>query len=177
MKQLNQEKVEKIILKRIEKSGDFYSQINKFLNGMLPNGQHLYLGRAKDILSNVDIEDYFIIIEQSKLSLIMKDGVKNGHSHGISRKNIEMIIKELKDPLYILISSSVNESLVIVTNLKDNYNRLIIITIKINEKCEINNIYFFAHKVTSIYGKNNIEKFLMREKFKGNILFTKEKNR
>ena len=71
----------------------------------------------------------------------------------------------------MLKSSTTNNSIVIITELIDNQDRPIIVSIKINGKGQINNININTNVMTSAYGRNNYEVFMKNNIVKGNLLY------
>lgn len=149
----------------------FNKQLDLWKNKNWNNKSQLLLFiNTPKIYRDLGINNNYITISSSKLDrIINKFGKQKGNYHGLGLNKIKKIIKEINNPKMILKSSTVKNSIVIVTNLKDNKNRPIIISMAINGTARIevidslNNIItknVASNVITSIYGRNNYKKWL-----------------
>ncbi|MFC4367679.1 hypothetical protein ACFOW0_00505 [Citroniella saccharovorans] len=129
-----------------------------------------------DILKKVGLEDLPIFISQKHILSTMHEKGKNPHWHEIKKDFLVNINNFLNDPSIIMDSLSKDDSVVLVTTQLDNDNLPIMITIKPNGKGIYEAETLESNYITSIYGKDNFEKFIDRNIKENKILyFDKEK--
>ncbi len=156
----------------LNRNGTFSEQVDKYVEGKLPSGDFLYLGETPAVLQNLGIPNNEVILKQSKLKTLMKESNNNTDKlHGINAETIKKIPEAIAKPLNILQSSTNENSVVIITDLADTYERPIIASIEINYDGQIGNIDFLSNRLTSAYGKNNYDRFMQTEIAKGNLLY------
>ena len=85
--------------------------------------------------------------------------------HGLTEKQLINAIENIKNPVMILRGSK-DDSLVAVTEIKDNNNRYVFVTIDLNKKTR----YGEVNNITSSYGRDDIGAYFEREFSKGNLL-------
>ncbi|MCD8095178.1 MAG: ssDNA-binding domain-containing protein, partial [Ruminococcus sp.] len=85
--------------------------------------------------------------------------------HGLTEKQLINAIENIKNPVMILRGSKDN-SLVAVTEIKDNNDRYVFVTIDLNKKTR----YGEVNNITSSYGRDDIGAYFEREFSKGNLL-------
>lgn len=129
-----------------------------------------------DILKKVGLEDLPIFISQKHILSTIHEKGKNPHWHEIKKDFLVNINNFLNDPSIIMDSLSKDDSVVLVTTQLDNDNLPIMITIKPNGKGIYEAETLESNYITSIYGKDNFEKFIDRNIKENKILyFDKEK--
>ena len=160
------------VTKKLNRNGTFSEQIDKYMSGKLPSGDFLYLGKTPSILQKVGLPNNEIILKQGKLNDIMKESKNDTDNlHGISIDNIKKIPEAISNPLNILQSSSDKNSIVVITDLADKYERPIIVSVEMNYDGQIGKIKFVSNRVTSAYGKRDYDRFMNEEIGKGNLLY------
>ena len=150
----------------------FEEQVDKYINGKLKTGDLLYLGETPSILTQIGHNNNPITLKQSKLkTMITPSNDPNSHNHGMSVDIVKQLPRAINNPLNILKSSSDPNSVVMITDLADDLDRPIIVSIQIDSDGQVGDIKFFSNEMTSAYGKRNYEEFMDREIAKGNLLY------
>lgn len=145
----------------------FVNQVDATLDNTLKRGYSVYVGKAPNLIVKCGFDpDLPMLMNPSHLKDINhpKDP-KNIHWHGLNREQIKQIPNEIKNPVMIFDSISVDKenAVCVVTKLKDADGFPIIISLRANS--EQNNKYYDVNLetlktdksnfVTSIYGKDN----------------------
>ena len=137
----------------------FAEQVDKFIEGKTQNYETLSLGATPNVLYLVGANANELTIKQNVLKNSMLDeSLKlNGHfsGHNIPVETIKKLPDQIRNPILILQGHYPN-TVVAVTELKNNDNNRIIVPIALDLK-SVDNI---VNKVSSIYGKDNINKYL-----------------
>ncbi len=157
---------------RLNKAEDerFSAALDELINGDIPVHKVIDIGKTPNVLKVIGVSAEKLTVNQSviKNSLNAEDVVSHGHTsgHGLTADVIRQLPSAIRSPIMICSGSKVG-TLVAVTELKDKNNKNVIASIAINilhEGTEIS-------KVTSVYGKNNINNTIER----GVIAVNKEK--
>ena len=100
---------------------------------------------------------------------------KNDHYHGLGIEIYIKAIAALDDPIAIL-KSTKNNDYVIITEVTDINGNKIIIPININTTTRVNHINIKTNRIKSVYGKDNVYKYIQNElkKEKYLLLYTKK---
>lgn len=152
----------------------FSLQIKDVLSGVYPKRDAvIVLRKTPRVLRDINISDLPITITQKHIyTIINKNGrYKNVNYHGLGEKLIKQIPNSIKNPLFILKSQTRDDSILIITKLKDIYHRPVVASIKINGRGQIKNIQIDSNVMTSIYGRNNYNTFIKRNILLGNVLY------
>lgn len=153
-------------------SENFSKQVDDYLSGKIKSSEFINVGRTSQILQDIGLPNSDIILKQSKLKQLMQESNNpNSNLHGLSSDTIKRIPEALANPLNVLQSSTSENSVVIITDLADKAERPIIASIEVNYKGQIGNIEFLSNRLTSVYGKNNYDRFMQTEISKGNLLY------
>ena len=156
----------------------FSLQINNVLSGIYSKRDAvIVLRKTPKVLRDINIFDLPITITQKHIyTIINKNGkYKNVNYHGLGERIIRQVPNSIKNPLFVLKSQTRDDSILIVTKLKDMNHRPIVVSIKINGKGQIKNIQIDSNVMTSVYGRNNYDKFMRKNKMLGNILYDYKK--
>ena len=85
--------------------------------------------------------------------------------YGLTTQQLIYALDNIKKPLMIFKGSHKN-SLIVVTDIKDNINLKIVVAIELNQKEGFQEI----NKVTSTYGRNDFVSYFNRQVVNGNLL-------
>lgn len=137
----------------------FAEQVDKFVEGKTKIYETLSLGATPNVLYLVGANANELTIKQNVLknSLLDESLKLNGHfsGHNIPVETIKKLPDQLRNPILILQGHYPN-TVVAVTELKNKDNNRIIVPIALDLK-SVDNI---VNKVSSIYGKDNINKYI-----------------
>lgn len=152
---------------------EFVKQVDSYLNKTFPSNQLFNLGETPEILQKIGLKNNPITMKQSALNHIIADGSPDSHLHNISIENIKRLPEAISSPLNVLYSNSSTkgDSVVVITDLADNSERPIIVSILIDDNGRIGNIDFITNSLTSAYGKRDYDDYMKREIEKGNMLY------
>lgn len=141
----------------------FAEQIDRFVKGEIPHFETITLGHTSPILKVLGSKSETTTIKQNVLrnSLLPTNLAANRHSqgHNIPVDTIKQLTSALRNPVAVL-SGQHSGTLVILTDLKNQDNKNIIVPISLDLRSTDNTV----NKVTSIYGKDNLLNYLTRHK-------------
>lgn len=151
------------------------NQIDLVLNNKLPSNNQIMIRRdTPKMLVDSGVKNLPMLItkkhiksiiytfeEAKKLDLITKDVV---NYHGLGKKKFLKVLEELDYPKELYRTGENNYLL--VTSLKDNEDNRIIVLIQANARGTYNNIYICENQIKSIYGKNNLNRYISKNNFK-----------
>lgn len=138
---------------------NFSAQVDKFIEGKMPIFETLSLGTTPNVLHLVGANADTLTMKQSVLrnSMLDEEQRTSSHSsgHDISKEIIKQLPESLRNPILIL-KGQHPHTVVALTELtnKDDKNILVPIALDLRSTDSI------VNKVTSIYGKNDISRYL-----------------
>lgn len=150
--------------KRNQKDDEkFAEQVDKFLAGKMQIYETLSLGHTPNIIKLLGSKAPLLTIKQNVIRNSMLDESKraNRHltGHNIPSEIIKQLPEHLRNPILIL-EGQHPQTIVAVTELKNKDNRNILVPIAL----DLRGVKTSVNKVTSIYGKDDILKYLNRHK-------------
>lgn len=158
---------------------DFETQVDDALNGKLNNRNALFVSETPKLLQKIGMKQLPMLYTQKHLKDAMKPkSIKNSHYHGLSKAQILKMPDIIKNPAIIMDSMSQENSVVIVSDVLDDDDAPIIMSIVANGTgvYELKNVK--SNFISSYYGKDNgFEGFVERALETDNILYiSKEKS-
>lgn len=141
----------------------FSEQVEKWKQGKLnKNTQLVILKETPEIYTKLGAKNLPITIVANKLERIYNStGKQKGRYHGLG-ETVKELPKAIMNPLNVVKSSTKDNSIVIVTDLADNENNIITVSLKLNGngQLEINNTNknVEVNIVTSAYGRENYDR-------------------
>lgn len=150
--------------KRNQKDDEkFAEQVDKFLAGKMQIYETLSLGHTPNIIKLLGSKAPLLTITQNVIRNSMLDESQraNRHltGHNIPSEIIKQLPEHLRNPILIL-EGQHHQTIVAVTELKNKDNRNILVPIAL----DLRGVKTSVNKVTSIYGKDDILKYLNRHK-------------
>ncbi len=148
----------------------FSQQVDEVVNGTFNKENHMtVLEHTPQVLQNLGVKDLPITLTVAKLDRIMNDsGKQQGEYHGL-HELVKKLPNAIENPLDII--KSHNNSYVLTTDLSDNQDRSIIVSIKIDGKGYIDNIEVDSNVMTSAYGRNNYDTWMQKNLKNGDIVY------
>ncbi len=148
----------------------FSRQVDEVVNGTWDENNHLtVLEHTPQVLQQLGVKDLPITLTSNKLKRIMNDsGNQKGEYHGLG-EIVKKIPEAIENPLDIV--KSHNNSYVLTTDLSDNNDRSVIVSIKIDGKGYIDNIEVNTNVMTSAYGRNNYDSWMANHQRNGDIVY------
>ena len=169
--ELTQEESENIVVNHNEDL-EFAQKIDEFLNNNNCNTQPLRVGHTPFSLiicgANANLE---VGISRETIIKCMSNSDDHYHGHELTKELIASLPQSIRDPIMIF-KGSHNNSLLLVTELKDKYNKEIVVPIELSSR----KARTFINRITSAYGKKNIENYIFNQLQQQNLLaINKEK--
>ena len=156
----------------------FSEEVDAVLSGADTTSTHIKVMNTPKILRDVGLPDLPILITAKHLkSITQESGKESMNYHGLSVRTVKRLPEQLADPIAVMDSLTRDDSVVVLTELKDKENRPVIAAVKMNGRGYLKDIEIEANILTSVYGKDNFERFLERNVEAGTILYwNKEKS-
>ena len=157
----------------------FSEEVDAVLSGADTTSTHLKVMNTPKILRDVGLKDLPILMTAKHLkSITSASGPERVNYHGLSVRTVKRLPELLSDPVMILDSMTRDDSVVVLTEVKDKENRPIIAAVKVDGKGYLNDVEIEANILTSTYGKDNFNDFMKRNVDGGTVLYwNKEKTR
>lgn len=155
---------------KIQKNKDedraFAEKLEKYLSNVEKTTEPLLVGSTPNALAisgaNPDLR---VVIAPRTIAKCMAESDEQYHGHGLSADIMKQLPEQLRNPAMIFKGNKDN-SLVVITELKDKENREIMIAVNLNEvsgRQEVN-------RISSAYGRNNMTNFLKEQMEQGNLI-------
>jgi hypothetical protein len=146
-------------------------QLAAYKNSEMQRDQVFYIGRTPNVMQAIGANVNDIIMTQRTLQKITREATLSKTGHKLTYDMIERALLQISNPVMILESDTVSNSIVIVTEVRDSQGRSIIVPIYLNTTQD----YKIVDKVTSIYGKDNELDFFTEQIMRGNLLYYNNK--
>ena len=155
-------------------SNTFEADLHKMIDGdKIYTSRPLKVGLPSDMLSQCGADPTKIITITKKVidkamrpELRDESGRMIGNTgHGLSEVEIVLAVRELDMPTFIFMGRKDN-SILAVTEIKDRKDRNIVVAIKFHHM----EAFVEVNSIRSIYGRDNIGKFIGENIDKGNLL-------
>ena len=153
----------------------FSEQLDLWAQGKWNNKSQLLLfWNTPKLYLKLGLNDKPITISSSKLErIVYKKGKQKGNYHNLGLETTKQLPTAIANPLNILESATVDDSIVVVTELSDSNDRIIVVSMVIdgnghievtdvNSKKEIMRLP--SNVMTSAYGRNNYESWMQQNK-------------
>ena len=143
------------------------------ITGETPTGKIIKVMDTPEILKKHGAKADSLTITQDTVRKAMYpkgyQGLKQGHNLGFG--GLEMLPKQLEDPIAVLDSSTQKDSKVIITNMLDEHNNPVIAALHLNKDGRIE----YADEIASVYGKDGYERFIDNARKQGKVLYENKK--
>ena len=161
----------------MKKEKSFAEQIDEVILGKANQFNDIKVCDTPNILLDVGCKQLPMLYTQKHLKAAIQQKDLKTHRHGLTVEQIKSLPDKLSVPVMLLDSISRKDSMIAVLDDVDLENNPIIVTIRPNGQglyeLETQNSNF----ITSIYGRENFEKFIQRAIDSDNILYySKEKS-
>ena len=152
-------------------------QVDAVLNGTYKDHHITMSQETPKILQEIGVENKPLLITTKHAYLAINASGKytgeDDHYHDLGKDLFVMIPKLLESPIMVFEKNS-NE-IIAVVNAVDKNKRPVIVPIKLNGRGNQNFIEIDANIVKSVYGRNNISKFIEQNVTKDNLLLVENK--
>ena len=156
-------------VKRVEAYGNEYvysdresfdEQVDNAINGKIDRYNSLYVCDTPQILLDIGLKQLPMLYTKKHLLNAVKKKNDIKHQHGLTIEQIKQIPEIVKAPAIIMDSLSRNDSIVLISDVFDDFGQPIIASIKVNGY----GVYEFkkvdSNFITSVYGKKGIVGFI-----------------
>lgn len=109
--------------------------------------------------------DLNVVITPRTIAKCMAEANEKYHGHGLSEEIMKQLPSELRNPTMIFKGNKDN-SLVVITQLKDKENRDIMIAVSLSERKGFREV----NRISSAYGRNNMNNYLKNQIQEGNLI-------
>ena len=163
-------------------SENFNNEIDKTLNNELASNTQV---KARDytpsILVNNGVKDLPMLMTQKHIKSIIYTlqeaqnlglPTKNINYHGLGKDLLIKAIDNLDTPEAIYKTGT--DNYLVVTEFKDNNGKEIVVPIQINGKGRYNDVFIDENQIKSVYGRNNLNKYLQNNNFEKVYVKNKE---
>lgn len=149
------------------------ADIEKVLSNIYPKNQQVKVrDTTPEVLLNNNVKNLPMLITQRHIKSIiyslkeakkLKLPTKNINYHGLGKELFLKVINNLDNPKAVYKKDDNNY--IIVSQYKDSSNREIIIPMQSNGKGLYNNKYIEENQIKSVYGRNNLQNYLIINNF------------
>ena len=149
----------------------FAINLDRFLDSGTKSSEYIFVCKTSNALaiSGAD-QNLDVVIAPRTIAKCMADPEMRYHDHGLTRDILQRIPEELRNPIMIF-QGSKNSSLVVITRLKDNKNRGVMVAVSLSETGRRNEV----NRISSVYGKDNINNYIRNQMEYGNLIAVNKK--
>ena len=160
---------------RGEKS--FEEQVDDVLAGKTNRYEDIKVCDTPKVLRDIGLDYLPMFYSQNHLRKAVAERNDAAHKHGLSVEQVKRMAELLADPAMVLDSITRDDTVIAVTDMLDDKNAPVIISIRPNGKGHYELEEVDSNFVTSMYGKDNFESFLNRTIEQDKVLYvSKEKS-
>lgn len=158
---------------------DLEENVNKILNGTYKDSHITLCEKTPKILQEIGIADKHFVITAKHAYLTINDKGKyngvNDHYHGLGKDMFLRIPKLLQSPIIVFKNHDAKNEIIAVVNALDKQKKPVILPIKIDATGSINHVIVDVNLVKSIYGKNNLQRYIDKNVREEDILLIENK--
>lgn len=144
----------------------FSKNLDKFLTNSEKATDFLTLGITPNSLAIAGASSELnVVIAPRTIAKCMSEPDEHYHGHGLSADVMKQLPSELRNPAMIF-KGRHDDSLVLITELKDKENREIMIAVALSEKQGFSEV----NRISSAYGRNNMGNYLKAQMEQGNLI-------
>lgn len=157
------------------KNKTFEQQVDEVLDGKFKGSHITMCEETPKILQDIGIPNKPILMTAKHAYLaINKEGKyigKDDHYHDLGKEIFMLIPKLLQSPMVVFESNKNPNDIVTVLNWYDNNKNILICPLRINGFGRYNEIVVEGNIAKSVYGKENIERYLENNLTMDNVLY------
>lgn len=153
-------------VKQSDVKTDFARTIDNFLNGNINPKDHIFVCPTTEVMKVCGADNLDVMIYQNTIKKILSDDAnKFEHPHNLTPKMLKQLPNQLERPIMVF-EGSHKGSIVLITDLQNQSSEQIIISCELDSGSEWNKI----NRITSMYGKENISRYLETQIKKDNLI-------
>ena len=155
----------------------FEEQVDDVLAGKTNRYEDIKVCDTPKVLRDIGLDYLPMFYSQNHLRKAVAERNDAAHKHGLSVEQVKRMAELLADPAMVLDSITRDDTVIAVTDMLDDKNAPVIISIRPNGKGHYELEEVDSNFVTSMYGKDNFESFLNRTIEQDKVLYvSKEKS-
>lgn len=144
----------------------FFKALDRYLRSCGKTTEFLKIGSTPNSIAAAGADSNLnLVISPDTITKCMSKKEEVFHGHDLSADIMKQIPAQLRNPVMIFEGRWKN-TLVIITELKDQENREIMTAVKVNSSEQRHKV----NKICSIYGRNNMEQYLKLQLEKGCLI-------
>lgn len=155
----------------------FGEEVEDCLEGKLAQTTAVWVGSVPDILKEVGCADSDFYITQKHLRNILHGPYEStSHYHNIELRQLKQLPEFLNEPLAVLAFKEHPGTITVVLDARDRHRNQLIVPIKMNGAAFYQNRRVESNCILSVYGKENIVRY-MEKAFRENGILFLDKNK
>lgn len=153
-------------IKQSDVKTDFARTIDNFLNGNINPKDHIFVCPTTEVMKICGADNLDVMIYQDTIKKILSDDAnKFEHPHNLTPEILKQLPNQLERPIMVF-EGSHKGSIVLITDLQNQSSEQIIISCELNSVSQRHEI----NRITSMYGKENISRYLETQIKKDNLI-------
>ena len=149
----------------------FAEQVDEVISGIANRYDDIKVCDTPKVLMDIGLEHLPMLYSQKHLRKAVAARNEAAHTHGLDVEQVKRMAELLADPVMILDSITRDDTVIAVTDMLDDKNSPVIISIRPNGKGHYELEEVDSNFVTSMYGKDNFESFLNRSIEQDKVLY------
>ena len=145
---------------------NFSEQIDRWLSGKMKSSDIFEVGNTPEVLKALGAGNLPVVMSQDVMAKI------TGEKHSIALDEIKQLPYAIADPIMVFKSATVDNAYVILTELIDKAGNDVVVAMHLNRTEK----HIKVNRVSSIYGKYNIDNFVIAQIKNGNLKYV-DKNK
>lgn len=138
----------------------FKKQVDKAISGEWDRYNSLYVSDTTKILQDVGLRQLPMLYTKKHLEDALKPRNDISHHHGLTVEQVKQLPEILEKPAIIMDSLKRNDSIVVISDVFDDYGQPIIVSVKIDGTGMYELKKLDSNFITSVYGKSGIDNMI-----------------
>jgi hypothetical protein len=155
---------------RLGREQSFAKQLDDWANGKLRSDVALNVCNTPEVLIQLGVKRLPIEISQRVVAKIVNPEGINGGKHDLGLELLKQLPEQLGNPVMVFKSSTVKNSIVILTELNDSHGRSVIAAIHM----DVGHGRHMVNAIASMYGRNNEINFVRDQLKNDRVLYADE---
>ena len=139
----------------------FSEQVDDWLRGNMPTNGMFELGKTPEVLKKLGVKDLPMVMSQEVIAKV------TGGKHDIAIDDIKKLPSIVANPIMVFKSATIDNAFVLLTEIIYNTGNDVIVAMQLNRSEK----HVRVNRVASLYGKKNIETFVISQINAGNLKY------
>lgn len=153
----------------------FSEQVDKVLNKQWEGLNALYVTETPEILQQIGLKQLPMLYTKKHLEDALKPKNEKKHYHGLTEAQIKKMPEIIEHPAIVIDSLSRNDSIVVISDICDNDNLPIIVSVRIDGNGVYELKQVASNFITGMYGRKGISALIDRAAKDNKILYINNK--